>query len=267
MATLSARPNLRPILLPTEHGGWSFILEPILLGLIVAGTWAGLFLASAAFAIFLVRHPLKLAIKDTRRGKKYPRTTWAIRFAAIHGAVALIAGILALVVADHLFLQPLLLAIPLALVQLYYDASNRGRDLTPELAGAVAVGAVAAMMALADGWQVDQSFALWGILVARIVGSIIYVRARLRLERGEQMDRLIPQITHSIGLVGVIGLFIAGLAPVLAIVALVILLARSLHGLSKWRRPAPQAKIIGIQEVIFGALTVLLVGIGYLADL
>lgn len=267
MAASAPRPKLRPIALPTEHGGWSFILEPIFLGLFVAGTWAGLLLSIAAFATFLIRHPFKLALKDTQRGKRYPRTEWAIRLAAIYAAVAVITGVLALVITEHVFLQPLIIAIPLALVQLYFDASNRGRELIPEIFGAVALAAVAPMIALTHNWQLDAAYALWGILIVRIITSILYVRARLRLERGEHPDTRLPQIAHVLGLIAVIVLVISDLAPVLAIVALVILLARSLHGLSKWRIPAPQAKIIGIQEVIFGVLTVLLVGIGYTANL
>ncbi|MBZ0296495.1 MAG: YwiC-like family protein [Anaerolineae bacterium] len=30
------RPNLRSVALPAEHGGWGFLIEPILLGLLVA---------------------------------------------------------------------------------------------------------------------------------------------------------------------------------------------------------------------------------------
>ncbi|VAV92581.1 Putative membrane-spanning protein, partial [hydrothermal vent metagenome] len=34
--TGTSRVNVRSIALPTEHGGWGFTLEPILLGLLVA---------------------------------------------------------------------------------------------------------------------------------------------------------------------------------------------------------------------------------------
>ena len=45
--TDAQRVRLRSIALPTEHGGWGFTLEPILLGLLVAPTWAGFGLAVA----------------------------------------------------------------------------------------------------------------------------------------------------------------------------------------------------------------------------
>jgi hypothetical protein len=56
------------IALPTEHGGWSFISEPILLGLLLTPSWGGLALAIGAFAAFLLRQPLKIVLKDVRAG-------------------------------------------------------------------------------------------------------------------------------------------------------------------------------------------------------
>lgn len=255
--------RLRPIALPTEHGGWSLVLEPVVLGLLVAFSGAGLLLGLAAFFIFLTRHPLELAWRDRRRGKRYPRTAWAERFAVGYGSVALLAGGTAFVVAAHGFWQPLLLAIPLAIVQLVYDAQNRRRELVPEVVGAIAIAAVAPAITLADGWAMAEAFALWGILIVRVVGTILYVRARLRLEQGGTPPTLPAQMAHGIGVWVVAGLAALDLAPWLAVVAMGVLLARSLHGLSRFRYPAPRAAIIGIQEVIFGAMTVILVALGY----
>jgi hypothetical protein len=54
----------------------------------------------------------------------------------------------------------------------------------------------------------------------------------------------------------------AGDAPWLAVVALVVLLARAVYGLSPLRRPLrPQG--VGIQEMIYGLSFVLLLAIGY----
>ena len=260
-------PNLRPIALPTEHGGWSMILEPIFLGWWVAFSGVGLLLGVAAFATFLIRHPFQLALRDRKRGKRYPRTQWAERFVMAYSVVAVVTFILALVFSDYFFWQPLVVAIPLALIQIGYEVQNRSRDVIAEIVGAIAVGAVAPMIALADGWKFDAAFALWGILMARIIGTILYVRARLRLERGESPLIFPAHATHIGGLIGVAILAAMNLSPWLAVIALSLLLARSLHGLSKYRVPAPRAAIIGIQEVIFGIVTVMLVGVGYTADL
>ncbi|GIW24085.1 MAG: hypothetical protein KatS3mg069_0352 [Meiothermus sp.] len=55
---------LKTVALPNEHGGWGFTLEPILLGLLVAPSWAGLGLGVFALAAFFTRHPLKLWLAD-----------------------------------------------------------------------------------------------------------------------------------------------------------------------------------------------------------
>jgi hypothetical protein len=208
-----------------------------------------------------------MALRDRKRGKRYPRTQWAERFVVVYAAVAVVAMLMAIVATNYPFWKPLLVAIPLAIIQIWFDIQNRSRDIVAEIAGAIAVGAVVAMIALADGWQSDAAFALWGILIARIVGTILYVRARLRLERGELPDIFLSHITHILGLMSVIMLTLADLVPMLAIVALSLLLARSLYGLSKYRRPTPRAAIIGIQEVVFGIITIVLVGVGYSAGL
>ncbi|MCZ7661545.1 MAG: YwiC-like family protein [Thermoleophilia bacterium] len=39
------RSRLRDVVVPTEHGGWGFTLEPMLLGLLVAPGWASSALA------------------------------------------------------------------------------------------------------------------------------------------------------------------------------------------------------------------------------
>src|ERR1044072_2044638 len=39
--------KLRPLALPTEHGGWGFLLEPLVLAMIVAPSWIGALICAA----------------------------------------------------------------------------------------------------------------------------------------------------------------------------------------------------------------------------
>jgi hypothetical protein len=55
-----------------------------------------------------------------------------------------------------------------------------------------------------------------------------------------------------------------GLLPRLAVLAVAILAARAFWGLSPLRRPA-RAQVIGVQEIMYGLLTVLLTALGYVA--
>jgi hypothetical protein len=70
-----------------------------------------------------------------------------------------------------------------------------------------------------------------------------------------------PLILHIVAIVGVIMLSILGYIPWLTVFALIILLTRALYFLR--RGTIIPAKILGIQEIIFGLLLVSLTAIGY----
>ncbi len=257
----SALRALRAVALPAEHGGWGFLLEPLLLGLLVAPSWAGASLSLGVFGLYLLRHPLKLALADRRRGRRFARTAAAERFALVYTAVGLAGLGGAAALAGSQALLPLAAAIPLALTLLGYDAANRARDLLPELAAPAALAASAASIALAGGWALPPALALWAILAARAIPSVLYVRARLRLEHGRPTAIAPALLAHVGGLAAVVLLSLGGLAPRLAAAALVALLARAALGLSRWRRSAT-AKVIGFREMAYGGLTVLATAAG-----
>ena len=74
--------RLRPLLLPVEHGGWGFLLEPVVIALIAVPGAATVLLALAALGLFLSRQPLKVAIDDARHRRRVPRTRVAWTIAA-----------------------------------------------------------------------------------------------------------------------------------------------------------------------------------------
>lgn len=257
-----SRTTLKSVAIPVEHGGWMFLFEPILLGLGVGLTAPGALLGLAALGAFLTRHPLKIAIDDRRKDRRYPRTAWAERFALLYGACAALAFSAAVVTAPGLYWLPLLLAAPLALVQLYFDGNKRSRDITAELSGALALGSVAAAAVLMAGWALPNALALWAVLAARAVTAILYVRARLRAEYGKPVNPLPVWTAHGVALVLTAILAALGFAPWLGVVAIALLVARSLGGLSRWRRPA-RPQTVGIHEMLLGFATVILVAAGY----
>ncbi len=253
----------RAVALPAEHGSWSFWLEPVLLGLLVAPSLAGAWLALASFAVFLTRQPLKIAWIDHQRHRRYRRTRLAERFAAGYLAIGVLALAAALITAqDAAILIPLLLVAPLAVVQLYFDLRHESRHPLPEAVGPVTLAAVAASIALAGGWTLVPALALSGIIICRAVPTVFYVRARLRLEKGQPADSTLSTLLHGLAVLAVAALAWARLAPPLSIIAALILLARAVYGLSRFRRPA-LPKHIGIQEIVFGLLVVGLAAAGY----
>ncbi|HYH84032.1 MAG TPA: YwiC-like family protein, partial [Pyrinomonadaceae bacterium] len=244
-----ARVRLRTVALPVEHGGWSFTLEPVALGLLVAPSIAGLFLAFAAAGAFLARHPLKIVLGDRRRGRRFPRTAAAEVFLLLYGALTLASALGAAATAvSYAFLLPLLLAVPLVAVQLAFDAAGRSRSLAPELAGSAGLAAVSASIAMADGWTFPASSVLWALLAGRAIPSTLYVRARLRLLHGEKSPLLPVIVAHAVAFALVSLLVWVNLAPTLAALALFILLLRAVLGLLAQRHKV-SAKRVGIAEV------------------
>lgn len=254
--------RLRTVALPFEHGGWGISLEPVALGLLVAPSAAGLGLAVATLGAFLARHPLKIVAGDRRRGRRLARTPAAERFTLLYGAAAL-AGLLAALAAapDCRFLLPLALAAPLAASQLFYDATGRSRALLPELAGSTGMAAAAAAIALAGGAPVALALGLWAVLAARVVPTILYVRARLSKLHGKGESAAPGFAAHALALAAVSCLAWAGVVPAAAAFVMAVLLARAAYGTA--RRWPSTARGLGFSEIAFGALTVFAVAAGH----
>ena len=236
--------------------------EPLLLGLLLAPTVAGLFLALAVVGVFLIYQPLQLALKDHLKGKRYARTPWAERFALGYGALALSGLIGAMLTTRSAFWLPVLVALPIAGLQTFLVIRGKGRSALAEISGAIALGASVAAIVIAGGWTSVAALALWLVPAVRALSSILYIRIRLRRARGEDADRM-PAMLASLAAVVITGAgLIAGLLPWMAVVAMVILTARAAFYLYLPQKPV-RTPIIGIQEVGFGVLTVVLIVVGF----
>lgn len=263
MAAVPGSPTklIRNVALPVEHGGWAFVSEPMLLGLLLAPTAAGCGLAVAGLAIFLLFRPLQLALKDWRKGRRYPRTLWAERFVLLYGAVALLGVIVTISAAGFAFLPAILLAAPFALLQLWLVLRGEARAALTEVSGAVALAALTPAILLAGGGSLALALALWAVPACRAVTSILYVRARLHRAHGDIINPIPPLLAQAAGLVLLVALWLTGLLPWTAPLAMLLLTLRAAYGLylSPLDTPVPH---IGFQEIAFGLLTVALVVLG-----
>ena len=183
---VAVRPTWRAVTVPSEHGGWGLTLEPVLLGLVVAWSGAGVALGVAAFTAFLVRTPLKLVAVDLRRGRWLDRSRLALRIAIVELVVLGSTVAVAVALAGWSWLAPLIVASPLLVTELWFDVRSRGRRLVPELCGAVGITAVAASIVLAAGRGTGLAVGVWLVMAAHAVGAIPFVRVQImRLRRGE----------------------------------------------------------------------------------
>jgi hypothetical protein len=261
---VSGEVRLRPIALPIEHGGWSLLLEPVVLGLLLAPSTGGVLFALAALGAFLSRHPLKLVIADWVRKRRSPRTAMAVRFASLYIVLTVFFLLAAVTQATGQFWVPLLIAAPIFFVQLYLDSKGQSRALVAEVAGSFATGAFASVIAISGGWTIRVAFALWIISAARSVPTIFYLRARLRLLHSKPASPAIAYASHLLALVVVLVMALIGISPWLSVVAMAILMMRAVLGFRPSKQPVT-AKMLGVRELIFGAVTVLMVVIGYRA--
>ena len=161
--------------------------------------------------------------------------------------------------------MPLLLALPFLLIQTIYDARNQSRELIPELCGVIALGSTASAVAILGGWTLWTALPLWLIVGSRSIPSILYVRMRLKLEHGKPIRPYPVWIAHSAALLIILLAAATNIVPAAVIGAFVLLLARALIGLSRWRKPRP-AKQIGLMEIAFGLSVVAIAVTGYVIN-
>ena len=91
---------------------------------------------------------------------------------------------------------------------------------------------------------------------------MLYVRARIRLDRGREPNTLWPIVAHVLALLAVAAQVWAELLPALTIVPFLALLGRAVWFLSP-RRPRVQVKTIGFMELGLGLFLVVTLAIGY----
>lgn len=231
---------LRPLAIPNEHGGWGFLLEPVVLALAIAPSRAGFVLAVALIAAFFLRHPLRLAARDLMLRKRYPRTMACANLALAYGVAAAVCFAMAVSLSSAAIAVPFLVAAPFLGVQFFYDVRNRGRELPAEVCGAIAAAAGGAACVLAAEGGRIAAVAVATLAVSRSVPSILYVRSLLR------GSSVLPGVlAHVLAVVAVI---------LVAPFAVAVSIALLIRGLFARFRSDLTAKRVGMEEVGWGVL-------------
>ena len=256
------RAGWRAVAIPSEHGGWGLTLEPVLLGLLVAWSTAGVALGVAAFTAFLLRTPAKLFAVDIRRGRWLDRSRLALRITIVETVVLAAAVAVAIALAGWVWLVPVLVAGPLVAIELSFEIRSRGRRLVPELCGAVGIAAVAASIVQAGNRPAGLAIGVWLVLTARAIGAIPFVRVQIfRLRRGQgpvwqsNLAQLTAVAIAAVAMMMVDRRLIAGLVGVLLLA-----IARSVWA----RQAAIPAKRLGLREMAIGIALVAVTAVGVL---
>lgn len=256
------RSTLRSVALPTEHGGWSLTIEPVVLALVVAWSWSGVLLGLAAVLAFVARTPVKIVLVDRWRGRHLDRTSTALRVVSVELAVlaVLVAG--AALRAEEPFWAPVAVAAPLVLVELWFDMRSRSRRLLPELAGTIGIGSVAAAIVLADGGGRGLAVALWCVVAARSVAAITSVRHQVAHRHGHPPSTTVSDAAQLVAVALVVLGWIFGAVPFASVAAVA---AVAMLGLRAVRVPPPRPAVIGLQQMAIGLLVVVVTAVAVLA--
>lgn len=254
--------KIRSLALPNEHGSWGILFEPLVLGIAVAPSLASPFVALTYIGAFLSRQPLKWYFADLKAKRERPQTKAARMLAFVFLSIAGVGFIGSLAFAGVVPLLPLIITAPLGAITLWFDSSGKSRRVAPELAGVVTLASSAAVSGLAAGWSVAASVALSLVIMLRLIPSMLYIRERLKLEKGKPNSFAVPLALHVFALLAVGFLVWCRLSPALPLAVFTFLMIRALTGSSDFRLKL-KAKQLGILEVVFGTLVVLSVVIGH----
>ena len=252
---------LRSVALPKEHGGWGLTLEPGVLGLLIAPGVAGVCLAAAAVVAFAARTPVKIVLVDRHRERWLERTSTAARVAIAE--LTVLAALLgtAIAFADGRFWMPAVVAAPLFFVELWFEMRSRGRRLIPELAGAVGVCSVAAMILLADDRSAGLAAGVWLLLAGRAVTSIPHVRmlvARLHARPDHAAATVMSDVV-AVAVAGTAAVLDRSLVAGAVAIAMVVAIQRVTA-----RHTLPRATVLGIRQTAMGLGVVLVTALGVL---
>ena len=234
-------PPLRTIL-PAEHGSWFMLGFPMVLGLLLRPSLAGLCLALAALSFFFGRPPLRRLLNR----QKDPAQ---IRALIMLGGAAVAFGFATLLLSDFRFLIPLALVSPMVLLALRADLDRAVRSLTVEMAAQAAFAGLAAGMLVAGGGTMVQAGRAWMFVTLVGAANLAHVRRILghahQLEAPELKRRMIPVHVLHLLLLGCSALVLAprGLAGALWMGWTVLLYLRALAPY----RPIP-ARTLGWRE-------------------
>lgn len=197
----------RDLALPQEHGGWVFLLSPLVIGLATADrspSMASVVLLITALAAFLFRHPLTLVIKSLSGRRSRADLFGAIFWACGYGILGLVG--LGFLIAQG-FKELLWLALPaLPVLAVYlFLVSRRAERHQPILDFAVAL--VLALGAPAAYWVTEGAYSatgwkLWGLCSLHALTSIAHAFMRLEQRRWQSIPSLSTQIRIALPTLG-----------------------------------------------------------------
>ncbi len=158
-------------------------------------------------------------------------------------------------------LWPLIPAIPMGTLYLYWDRENAARAAAAELIGSGLFALVPAVMATLAGYGAGLALSLSALMLARSAPTILTVRALLRRRKGQSASRL-AAVAATVITMGMITL-LAHEGHIPTIAHALILLSSIRLALLFTRTPVWSAQRIGMTEALFGLAYILIIAWSY----
>ena len=267
--TDNPKPQFRKqLLLPTEHGSWSWLIVPYFVGVIVGGTinLPVLLVFTGSMATFLLRQPASLWARARRgngRSRDIPTLKKIIAILTIIAALSFV-GLMAFGLTDLL-----LLILPVALFFILYVFSARQKQsdtrvLGMEVAGSAALALVApAAMVAATGTLSAEAWWIGGLMAAQNVLGVLYVRQRVADTHERAGNRQVMLGMHTAVFIFTLIAVTLHWMPILAALPALLLLLRALW---TYRAPHPivHIKKFGFSEVGVEIMGGIVVAVAYL---
>lgn len=227
------------IIIPAEHGSWSLMLTPLIIGAGVGlldpawgAGWSVALTAMLVLAFFLIRQPVSLWLR-VRRGKGR-RQDGAVALFWI-GLLGGIAGLCAIGLwalgRGALFW----LAIPAAGVLIGTPAASvliGPRRLAVEVIGVIGLALAAPAGYVAGAATLGQmAWLSWAVSAAHNAISVLYVRLRIdaRHGRATRQQAIWVIAAHALALVAMLGGAVRGWIPPLVVILIGALLIRAIY--------------------------------------
>lgn len=230
----------RSLILPAEHGTWSWLLVPYGVGVGVAGRFdlAALLVLVGGLSAFFARQPAADGPAALR---------WLVGLTTL--ALLSLMGLLALGRTAVLWL-----AAPLVVVMVFYLAVARlgrahTRTLWMEMTGAAGLAGMAPAAYVAATGRLDHTaWDLWAIMAVQNVLGVLYVRLRIADTHQRSLDRATVLAGHAIGLAAVALVGLVSQWPWLFSLPFVGFLIRAIWAAAR-PRPIAVIKRFGFTEV------------------
>lgn len=243
----------KQLLLPAEHGSWSWLLVPYFVGVAVGGglNIATIFLLIGGLALFLLRQPATVWLRIKQgKGRKSDRPIVQKLLIGL-GSIAVLSFVVLLSLG---LFELFVLAIPVFVLLIVYalaaiSKQTSVRNLWMELAGAAGLALMApAAMIAAKGQLLPVVWMVFGLMALLNVLGVFYVRLRIADTHDRPSSRTLVLWGHIVGGTAVILLAVLQLIPLLATLPFIGLLIRAIWAYPQ-PRPIPNVKKFGFTEV------------------